>query len=90
MQKDLQSIPRSPATEMLYRQDSSVVDQHLGSNVVGQKSDVFNMTPARRLPLANLEAMPTNPLAFRQSPQIFNDPGALIPQSSLRFVAMSY
>ena len=84
LQKDMKPLPITPATEVLYRQDSSIGDQNIGSGVANHIGDSFNMTPAKKVSLiSNFEAMPTNPLAYRQSPQLMNDPGLLSSPSTV-------
>lgn len=78
MQREMQMLPATPPFESLYRQDSSVVDQPVDSKPsTAQAGNPFTATPARRFPstIRDFDNMPTNPLAFGQSPQVLNDPG---------------
>ena len=76
MQKEMQTLPSTPPFEGLQRQDSSVVDQPLAPKTAHRLSSAFTATPVRRTPLVrDFDHVPSNPLAFGQSPLILNDPG---------------
>ncbi len=79
MQKELQALPLTPQLDPLYRQDSSVVDQPADTKTLDRASNLFSATPAKRPPvIRDFDNMPTNPLAFGQSPQVLTDPGKLL------------